>query len=92
MKFELVVEVRPRVASGVLLHAYTTEKEYLTVYIHNNQVMSECLLLVHCIHMAVVIQPTLLRKDFPCIFQGCGLGEQRHPRVLHCCDSSVGNV
>lgn len=39
LKFELVVEVRPRVASGVLLHAYTTEKEYLTVYIHNNQVV-----------------------------------------------------
>ncbi|XP_063079180.1 laminin subunit alpha-4 [Engraulis encrasicolus] len=39
LKFEVVVEVRPRVATGVLLHTYTTEKEYLTVYIHNNQVV-----------------------------------------------------
>ncbi|XP_076129263.1 laminin subunit alpha-4 [Alosa pseudoharengus] len=39
LKFEVVVEVRPRVATGVLLHAYTTEKEYLSVYIHNNQVV-----------------------------------------------------
>lgn len=39
LKFEVVVEVRPRVATGVLLHTYTTQKEYLTVYVHNNQVV-----------------------------------------------------
>ncbi|XP_012676862.2 laminin subunit alpha-4 [Clupea harengus] len=39
LKFELVVEVRPRVATGVLLHAYTSKEEYLTVYVHNNQVV-----------------------------------------------------
>lgn len=37
-----MVEVRPRVATGVLLHAYTSKEEYLTVYVHNNQVRCEC--------------------------------------------------
>uniref|UniRef100_A0A8C7D9E1 Laminin subunit alpha-4 n=1 Tax=Oncorhynchus kisutch TaxID=8019 RepID=A0A8C7D9E1_ONCKI len=39
LKFELVVEVRPRVASGVLLHVYTAAEEYLTMYIHQGAVM-----------------------------------------------------
>uniref|UniRef100_A0A8K9XME4 Laminin, alpha 4 n=1 Tax=Oncorhynchus mykiss TaxID=8022 RepID=A0A8K9XME4_ONCMY len=38
-KFELVVEVRPRVASGVLLHVYTAAEEYLTMYIHQGAVV-----------------------------------------------------
>lgn len=36
--FKLVMEVRPRVASGVLLHVFTGEKEYLTLYIYQSQV------------------------------------------------------
>ncbi|XP_071018932.1 laminin subunit alpha-4-like isoform X2 [Oncorhynchus clarkii lewisi] len=39
LKFELVVEVRPRVASGVLLHVYTAAEEYLTMYIHQGAVI-----------------------------------------------------
>uniref|UniRef100_A0A8C7WEV2 Laminin, alpha 4 n=1 Tax=Oncorhynchus mykiss TaxID=8022 RepID=A0A8C7WEV2_ONCMY len=39
LKFELVVEVRPRVASGVLLHVYTAAGEYLTMYIHQGAVI-----------------------------------------------------
>ncbi|CAB1340378.1 unnamed protein product [Coregonus sp. 'balchen'] len=39
LKFELVVEVRPRVASGVLLHVYTAAEEYLTMYIHQGAVL-----------------------------------------------------
>ncbi|XP_046877503.1 laminin subunit alpha-4 [Hypomesus transpacificus] len=39
LKFELVVEVRPRVASGVLLHVYTAVEEYLTMYIHRGTVV-----------------------------------------------------
>ncbi|KAG9347438.1 hypothetical protein JZ751_005005 [Albula glossodonta] len=39
LKFELVLEVRPRVASGVLLHVYTTKREYLTMYIHQGEVV-----------------------------------------------------
>uniref|UniRef100_A0A674D0B3 Laminin subunit alpha-4-like n=1 Tax=Salmo trutta TaxID=8032 RepID=A0A674D0B3_SALTR len=38
-KFELVVEVRPRVASGVLLHVYAAAEEYLTMYIHQGAVV-----------------------------------------------------
>uniref|UniRef100_A0AAQ5X0S9 Laminin subunit alpha 4 n=1 Tax=Amphiprion ocellaris TaxID=80972 RepID=A0AAQ5X0S9_AMPOC len=37
LKFELVMEVRPRVASAVLLHVRTTEG-YFTVYIHQGAV------------------------------------------------------
>ncbi|XP_051732085.1 laminin subunit alpha-4 [Ctenopharyngodon idella] len=37
--FKLVMEVRPRVASGVLLHVFTGEKEYLTLYIYQSQVV-----------------------------------------------------
>uniref|UniRef100_A0A668A1C6 Laminin, alpha 4 n=2 Tax=Myripristis murdjan TaxID=586833 RepID=A0A668A1C6_9TELE len=39
LRFELVVEVRPRVASGVLLHVHTSEKDYLTMYMHQGTVM-----------------------------------------------------
>ncbi|XP_066554921.1 laminin subunit alpha-4 [Amia ocellicauda] len=39
LKFELVFEVRPRAASGVLLHVYTNEGEYLNVHIHHGQVV-----------------------------------------------------
>uniref|UniRef100_A0A8C7F7I4 Laminin subunit alpha-4 n=1 Tax=Oncorhynchus kisutch TaxID=8019 RepID=A0A8C7F7I4_ONCKI len=39
LKFELVVEVRPRVASGVLLHVYTAAEEYLTIVVLCSQVM-----------------------------------------------------
>ncbi|XP_042603378.1 laminin subunit alpha-4-like [Cyprinus carpio] len=35
----MVIEVRPRVASGVLLHVFTGEKEYLTLYTYQNQVV-----------------------------------------------------
>uniref|UniRef100_A0AAQ5Y4Z7 Laminin, alpha 4 n=1 Tax=Amphiprion ocellaris TaxID=80972 RepID=A0AAQ5Y4Z7_AMPOC len=38
LKFELVMEVRPRVASAVLLHVRTTEG-YFTVYIHQGAVV-----------------------------------------------------
>ncbi|KAG1933974.1 laminin subunit alpha-5 [Pimephales promelas] len=38
-RFKLVMEVRPRVASGVLLHVFTGEKEYLTLYIYQSQVV-----------------------------------------------------
>uniref|UniRef100_A0A671QHU2 Laminin, alpha 4 n=1 Tax=Sinocyclocheilus anshuiensis TaxID=1608454 RepID=A0A671QHU2_9TELE len=38
-RFKMVIEVRPRVASGVLLHVFTGEKEYLTLYIYQNQVV-----------------------------------------------------
>uniref|UniRef100_A0A673KDQ8 Laminin, alpha 4 n=1 Tax=Sinocyclocheilus rhinocerous TaxID=307959 RepID=A0A673KDQ8_9TELE len=38
-RFKMVMEVRPRVASGVLLHVFTGEKEYLTLYIYQNQVV-----------------------------------------------------
>ncbi|XP_072532796.1 laminin subunit alpha-4 isoform X2 [Salminus brasiliensis] len=38
VKFEVVVEVRPRVASGVLLHVFSSPDEYLTVYLHQGQV------------------------------------------------------
>ncbi|KAL0967338.1 hypothetical protein UPYG_G00251000 [Umbra pygmaea] len=39
LKFELVVEVRPRVASGVVLHVYTAPEEYLTMYLHQGTVV-----------------------------------------------------
>ncbi|KAM3861119.1 laminin subunit alpha-4 [Diretmus argenteus] len=39
LRFELVVEVRPRVASGVLLHVHTAEEDYLTMYIHQGAVV-----------------------------------------------------
>uniref|UniRef100_A0A8C9U0A8 Laminin, alpha 4 n=1 Tax=Scleropages formosus TaxID=113540 RepID=A0A8C9U0A8_SCLFO len=35
MKFELALEVRPRVASGVILHVYTSNKDYLKVLVNN---------------------------------------------------------
>ncbi|KAM4633602.1 laminin subunit alpha-4 [Polymixia lowei] len=38
-RFELVVEVRPRVASGVLLHVQASEEEYLSMYIHQGAVV-----------------------------------------------------
>ncbi|XP_041831758.1 laminin subunit alpha-4 isoform X2 [Melanotaenia boesemani] len=38
LKFELVMEVRPRVASGVLLHMRTSES-FLTMYIHQGGVV-----------------------------------------------------
>uniref|UniRef100_A0A8C1TSX0 Laminin, alpha 4 n=1 Tax=Cyprinus carpio TaxID=7962 RepID=A0A8C1TSX0_CYPCA len=38
-RFKMVIEVRPRVASGVLLHVFIGEKEYLTLYIYQNQVV-----------------------------------------------------
>ncbi|XP_076872800.1 laminin subunit alpha-4 isoform X2 [Brachyhypopomus gauderio] len=38
LKFELVMEVRPRVASGVLLHIFTAPQEYLTMHLHHGQV------------------------------------------------------
>ncbi|KAF7645862.1 hypothetical protein LDENG_00196930 [Lucifuga dentata] len=38
LRFELVMEVRPRVASGVLLHVHTAES-YLTVFIHQGAVV-----------------------------------------------------
>ncbi|KAM6954642.1 laminin subunit alpha-4 [Aplochiton taeniatus] len=38
-KFELAVEVRPRVPSGVLLHVFTAEEEYFTVYMHQGAVV-----------------------------------------------------
>ncbi|ROL08880.1 Laminin subunit alpha-4 [Anabarilius grahami] len=38
-RFKLVMEVRPRVASGVLLHVFTGEKEYLTLYIYQSKVV-----------------------------------------------------
>nr|XP_046229380.1 laminin subunit alpha-4 [Scatophagus argus] len=38
LRFELVVEVRPRVASGVLLHVRTAEG-YFTMYIHQGDVV-----------------------------------------------------
>ncbi|XP_034756843.1 laminin subunit alpha-4 [Etheostoma cragini] len=39
LRFELVMEVRPRVASGVLLHLPTAEG-YFTVYIHHGEVVA----------------------------------------------------
>uniref|UniRef100_A0A6Q2XBZ2 Laminin, alpha 4 n=1 Tax=Esox lucius TaxID=8010 RepID=A0A6Q2XBZ2_ESOLU len=39
LKFELVMEVRPRVASGVLLHVYTAAEEYLSMYFHHGAVV-----------------------------------------------------
>uniref|UniRef100_A0A8B9L1L3 Laminin, alpha 4 n=1 Tax=Astyanax mexicanus TaxID=7994 RepID=A0A8B9L1L3_ASTMX len=41
LKFEVVVEVRPRVVSGVLLHVFSSSEEYLTVYLHQGQVMAQ---------------------------------------------------
>ncbi|XP_067273513.1 laminin subunit alpha-4 [Pseudorasbora parva] len=38
-RFKLVMEVRPRVALGVLLHVFTGEKEYLTLYIYQRQMV-----------------------------------------------------
>ncbi|XP_018599427.2 laminin subunit alpha-4 [Scleropages formosus] len=38
MKFELALEVRPRVASGVILHVYTSNKDYLSIYIDSGEV------------------------------------------------------
>uniref|UniRef100_A0A8C1LIC4 Laminin, alpha 4 n=2 Tax=Cyprinus carpio TaxID=7962 RepID=A0A8C1LIC4_CYPCA len=38
-RLKMVIEVRPRVASGVLLHVFTGEKEYLTLYTYQNQVV-----------------------------------------------------
>lgn len=38
LRFELVMEVRPRVASGVLLHVHAAE-DYFTVYIHQGAVV-----------------------------------------------------
>ncbi|KAM7367556.1 hypothetical protein PAMP_013845 [Pampus punctatissimus] len=38
LRFELVMEVRPRVASGVLLHVRTAE-DYFTMYIHQGAVV-----------------------------------------------------
>ncbi|NP_001034154.1 laminin subunit alpha-4 precursor [Danio rerio] len=37
--FKMAMEVRPRVASGVLLHVFMEQKEYLTVYIYQSQVV-----------------------------------------------------
>ncbi|XP_023665992.1 laminin subunit alpha-4 [Paramormyrops kingsleyae] len=39
LKFELVLEVRPRVASGILLHVYTDLKDYLSMYMHQGEVV-----------------------------------------------------
>uniref|UniRef100_A0A6Q2WX12 Laminin, alpha 4 n=1 Tax=Esox lucius TaxID=8010 RepID=A0A6Q2WX12_ESOLU len=39
LKFELVMEVRPRVASGVLLHVYTAAEEYLSIVVLCSQVV-----------------------------------------------------
>ncbi|XP_056150589.1 laminin subunit alpha-4 [Lampris incognitus] len=39
LRFELTVEVRPRVASGVLLHVPMAEEEYLTVYLYQGVVV-----------------------------------------------------
>ncbi|XP_036438439.1 laminin subunit alpha-4 isoform X1 [Colossoma macropomum] len=39
LKFEVVLEVRPRVASGVLLHVFTSAEQFLTVYLHQGQVI-----------------------------------------------------
>uniref|UniRef100_A0A669BDB1 Laminin subunit alpha 4 n=1 Tax=Oreochromis niloticus TaxID=8128 RepID=A0A669BDB1_ORENI len=38
LRFELVMEVRPRVASGVLLHVHSAD-DYFTVYIHQGAVV-----------------------------------------------------
>ncbi|XP_035384879.1 laminin subunit alpha-4 isoform X1 [Electrophorus electricus] len=38
LKFELVMEVRPRVSSGVLLHVFTAAQEYLTLHLRYSQV------------------------------------------------------
>ncbi|XP_051952446.1 laminin subunit alpha-4 isoform X1 [Xyrauchen texanus] len=38
-RFELVMEVRPRVATGVLLHIFTEEKRYFTMYMYQNKVV-----------------------------------------------------
>ncbi|KAL4649067.1 laminin subunit alpha-4 [Arapaima gigas] len=39
LKFELTLEVRPRVVSGVLLHTYTSEMDYLSMYIDHGEVV-----------------------------------------------------
>ncbi|KAI4885445.1 hypothetical protein NFI96_026270 [Prochilodus magdalenae] len=39
VKFEMVVEVRPRVAAGVLLHVFNSPEDFLTVYFHQGQVI-----------------------------------------------------
>ncbi|XP_056620180.1 laminin subunit alpha-4 isoform X1 [Triplophysa dalaica] len=37
-RFELMMDVRPRMATGVLLHMFAGEREYLTMYIYQGQV------------------------------------------------------
>ncbi|KAI7799330.1 Laminin [Triplophysa rosa] len=37
-RFELMMDVRPRMATGVLLHLFAGEQEYLTMYIYQGQV------------------------------------------------------
>ncbi|KAJ3607143.1 hypothetical protein NHX12_026657 [Muraenolepis orangiensis] len=38
-RLELAVEVRPRVASGVLVHIQVAEEDYMTVYLHHGAVV-----------------------------------------------------
>lgn len=38
LKFELVLEVRARVASGIMLHVYTDQKDFLSMYMHQGEV------------------------------------------------------
>ncbi|TRY84489.1 hypothetical protein DNTS_035836, partial [Danionella cerebrum] len=38
-RFKMSMEVRPRVAAGVLLHIFTGEREYLSLYLYQSQVV-----------------------------------------------------
>ena len=86
MKFELVVEVRPRVASGVLLHVYTAAEEYLTMYIHRGTVRQPSHRQVMHVYLSVgLISPSLIGcpRGRCFLLPGGGAGEQRSERVLH---------
>ena len=84
LKFELVVEVRPRVASGVLLHVYTAVEEYLTMYIHRGTVRQATD--TSCMSTQVgVLSPSLIgcHRGRCFLLPGGSVGEQRNERVLH---------
>ena len=88
LKFELVMEVRPRVASGVLLHVQTAEG-YFTIYIHQGEVSHwyaypERYTLpgqVMIINHASSVQEVLIQ--YWCVFSGRGFCERWLSWVLH---------
>uniref|UniRef100_A0A4W4FRY8 Laminin, alpha 4 n=1 Tax=Electrophorus electricus TaxID=8005 RepID=A0A4W4FRY8_ELEEL len=63
LKFELVMEVRPRVSSGVLLHVFTAAQEYLTLHLRYSQVRVYTVpgQSLHCTRSEFILQQSVIR-------------------------------